>query len=309
VTSIPGISCTSTTCNLGTTTVRGLQLNGGNADLGPQRGKTWSLGFDVLPSLVRGLRFSATYWHNQIKGGITAPQATFAVFGDPSRLQLFPTGLTASSPQLLSIIGNRPLNTTLTGTYYYVYSFVQGNVLNLTAEGIDADARYRYKTPWGSLDAGVAVSRKTKFEQSFGTGGTFSVLNTTGFNTTFPSIKLDLRGDAGINVGGFGARVYVNHTGRYLNWSNNAINPVIRGSDGLPTGAGGDKVKAYTTVDLHVDYDLPAMGLLPKTNVYVDVTNLFDKTPPFYNNTNGGYDPFSGNPILRVVSVGARVKF
>ena len=46
-----------------------------------------------------------------------------------------------------------------------------------------------------------------------------------------------------------------------------------------------------------------------KTNVYVDVTNLFDKKPPVYNNANGGYDPFSGNPILRVVSVGARVKF
>ena len=311
VTTIPGVtpSCTATTCTLDGNSIRGLQINGGNASLQPQKGKTWSLGVDILPSLFKGLRLSATYWHNQIRGGITAPQAAFAVFGDPSRLQLFPGGLTPTSPQLLAIIGNRPLNTTLSGTYYYVYSFVQGNVLNLTAEGIDADARYRTRTSFGSVDAGVSVSRKTKFDQSFGTAGSFSVLNTTGFNTTFPSIKLDLRGDAGVNIGGFGARVYVNHTGAYRNWSNNAIVAPVRGADGLPTGAGGDKVKSLTTVDLHVDYDLPAMGFLPKTNVYLDVTNLFDKEPPFYNAGNGGYDQFGGNPIMRVVAVGARVKF
>lgn len=308
VTTIPGASCTATTCTLNGQAVRGLQINGGNAALQPQKGKTWSLGIDVLPSLLKGLRFSATYWHNQIRGGITAPQAQFAVFGDPSRLQLFPAGLTPTSPQLLSIIGNRPLNTTLSGIYYYVYSFVQGNVLNLTAEGIDADARYRTRTSFGSVDAGVSISRKTKFDQSFGSGGTFSVLNSTGFNTTFPSIKLDLRGDAGVNIGGFGARVYVNHTGGYKNWGNNTILPLAFTADRRPIG-GGDKVKSLTTVDLHVDYDLPAMGFLPKTNVYLDVTNLFDKKPPFYNTGNGGYDTFGGNPILRVVAVGARVKF
>ncbi|MFL6774885.1 MAG: TonB-dependent receptor domain-containing protein [Sphingomicrobium sp.] len=307
VTGIPGAICSATTCTLGSGAARGLQINGGNSALGPQKGKTWSLGVDILPSVLRGFRFSATYWHNAIKGGITAPQAAFAVFGDPTRLQLFPTGLTATSPQLLSIIGGRPLNTTLSGTYYYTYSFIQGNVLNLTAEGIDADARYRYRAGWGSFDVGAAVSRKTKFDQSFGTGGTFSVLNTTGFNTTFPSIKLDVRADAGVNVGGFGARLYVNHTGGYKNWSNNAINPVVSDAQGLPTG-GGDKVKAYTTIDMHLDYDVPGISYLKNTNIYFDVTNLFDKKPPFYNNANGGYDPFSGNPIGRVVSIGARVK-
>src|SRR5206468_3950668 len=95
VTSIPfpvGQGCTATTCTIGTTAIRGLQINGGNASLQPQKGRTWSLGADILPSLLHGLRLSATWWHNEIKGGITAPQATFAVLGDPSRLILFPGG-------------------------------------------------------------------------------------------------------------------------------------------------------------------------------------------------------------------------
>ena len=39
------------------------------------------------------------------------------------------------------------------------------------------------------------------------------------------------------------------------------------------------------------------------------LSNIFDKIPPFYNNGNGGYDPFSGNPIGRVVSVGLRSRW
>jgi len=305
VATIPGVSCTATTCTIGTSTVRGLQLNGGNAALKPQKGRTWSLGVDFLPSLLHGLRVSATYWHNEIKGGITAPQAAFAVLGDPSRLILFPGGVTAASPALQSLIGPRPVTTTLTGTYYFVYDFRQGNVLNLTAEGIDADARYRYDTRWGGFDAGVAVSYKTKFDQSFGTGPTFSVLNTTGFNTTFPSIRLEARGDVGFDYGPVRARLYVNYTGRHRNWSNNTITAITRSADGLPTG-GGDEVKSFTSFDGHIDFRLPEMSFLKKANVYLDVVNIFDKRPPFYNSGNGGFDTFAGNPLGRVVTVGLR---
>ena len=307
VTSIPGVSCTSTTCTIGTAAIRGLQINGGNAALQPQKGRTWSLGADILPSLLKGLRLSATWWHNQIKGGITSPVPNFAVLGAPERLILFPGGVTGSSPALQALIGTRPINTTINGTYYYVYDYRQGNVLNLTAEGIDGEAYYRYNTRWGGVDADLAVSYKTKFDQSFGTGPTFSVLNTTGFNTTFPSIRLDLRGNVGVDAGPVRAVLYVNHTGSYLNWSSNAINPAIFSGASI---TGGDPVKAYTTFDGHIDFKLPPnlFSFLPKADVYLDVTNIFNKRPPFYNNANGGYDPFSGNPIGRVITVGLRAR-
>ena len=174
VTQLPGCATATVTCTIGNQNTRGLQINGGNASLKPQKGKTWSIGGDILPTLLHGLRLSATYWHNQITGGITAPQAQFAVLGDTSRLVLFPgAGVSATSPQLLAIIGNRPVTTTITGFYNYVYDFRQGNVLNLTAEGIDGEAYYRQNTRWGGFDADLAISYKTKFDQSFGTGPTF----------------------------------------------------------------------------------------------------------------------------------------
>jgi iron complex outermembrane receptor protein len=150
------------------------------------------------------------------------------------------------------------------------------------------------------------MSLKTKFDQNFGGGPTFSVLNTTGFNGTFPSIRLDLRGDVGVKVGDFAADLFVNHTGGYRNFSGNAITPVVS-VGGVPTGAGGDPVKAYTTFDTHLAYTLPE-GWMKDGEVFLDVQNLFNVKPPFYNNAQG-YDTFAGNPILRVVSVGVRTRF
>lgn len=42
--------------------------------------------------------------------------------------------------------------------------------------------------------------------------------------------------------------------------------------------------------------------------VFVDVNNLFDKAPPFYN-ANNGYDTFSGNPLGRLTTIGVRKRW
>lgn len=306
VNTIPGVSCTATTCTIGTPTIQGLQINGGNSDLVPQRGTSWALGVDFTPTFAPGLRVSATFWSNQFTGGVTAPVAGSAVniTGLQPLLRIFPAGATPA--QIQEIVGTRPLTTSIPGTVNYVYDFRQRNVLNLKVQGIDADARYSQNTDWGSFTLGAAMSLKTKFDQNFGNGPVFSVLNTTGFNGTFPSIRLDLRGDAGVTVGDFGATVFLNHTGGYRNFSANAITPVVS-VGGVPTGAGGDPVDAYTTVDLHLSYNLPE-SWVKDGEVFVDAQNLFNTRPPFYNSTQG-YDVFAGNPILRVISVGVRTRF
>jgi iron complex outermembrane receptor protein len=306
VNTIPGIACTATACTVGTPTIQGLQINGGNSDLVAQKGTSWALGVDFTPSFAPGLRLSATFWNNEFTGGVTAPASGSAVniTGLQSLLRVFPAGATPA--QLAEIIGNRPLTTTIPSSVRYVYDFRQRNVLNLKVQGIDADVRYSRSADWGSYSVGAAMSLKTKFDQNFGGGPTFSVLNTTGFNGTFPSIRLDLRGDVGVKVGDFAADLFVNHTGGYRNFSGNAITPVVS-VGGVPTGAGGDPVKAYTTFDTHLAYTLPE-GWMKDGEVFLDVQNLFNVKPPFYNNAQG-YDTFAGNPILRVVSVGVRTRF
>ena len=59
----------------------------------------------------------------------------------------------------------------------------------------------------------------------------------------------------------------------------------------------------YDTVDLYVGYDLT-----DHVTLSADVRNLFDEDPPFVDIT-GGYDPQASNPVPRLISVGAAVKF
>jgi iron complex outermembrane receptor protein len=77
---------------------------------------------------------------------------------------------------------------------------------------------------------------------------------------------------------------------------------------GVPSG-GGDPVHASVTIDTHFSYHLDdtSLSVLNGTEVYLDIRNLFDQSPEFINGT--GYDPYGGNPLGRVISVGVRAKF
>ena len=75
-------------------------------------------------------------------------------------------------------------------------------------------------------------------DQQVGTGGAhFSVKNTTGFNTTVPSLKLNSRMQLGWDSKfGLSTNVSWNHTGSYRNWSGTTIVPLTRNAAGVPTG-------------------------------------------------------------------------
>src|SRR6185436_11822186 len=144
--------------------------------------------------------------------------------------------------------------------------------------------------------------------QSFGSGGeTFSVLNTIGINTTFPSNKMAGRASLGWNHAGWSADVFVNYTGSYLNWNGSAPFAVVRNAAFSPVG-GGQEVDSYKTVDIHVAYNFANEGWLEGTTVFLDGNNVFDEDPPFVN-TALGYDTFNANPIGRLVTVGISKKW
>jgi iron complex outermembrane recepter protein len=305
----------------------GIQLNGGNGNLVPQTGKAWSLGIDFAPPSLHGLRVSVTYWNNQLRGGITAPQIAL-VTGSAALSQyltVYPTGATAAQiavatatlPQTATIGGGVGTNVSgYANPIYFIYSNQQQNVLNLNVAGIDVAASYEIETEsFGKFDLGVGFSRKTKFDQFFGAagaGGTvFDVLGYAGYNLTFPSLKYEGRYSLGWEKGPIEANVFVNHTGSYTYYGATPVNPrVLVG--GLPS-SGGDVVKAFVTVDTHLSYTLEDTGPFKSLQFYVDASNLLNATPPFNNayalNGAVGYDGTNANPIGRVVTLGIRTKF
>ncbi len=319
-TAICGTSTTNCVLN---GTNNGIQINGGNGALTPQKGKAWSLGLDFTPTFVPGLRVGLTYWHNELRGGITAPQLAL-VTGSAALTQyltVFPTGataaqiaaLTASLPQTGTVGGGS--GSSVSGTanpIYFIYSNQQQNVLNLNVSGIDLDASYRIETDhMGRFTLGAGFSRKTQFDQFFGAGGTpFKVLGVAGYNLTFPSLAYEGRYSLAWDKDDFSANIFVNHTGSYKNWGNPA-NPRVF-TAGVPT-SGGDIVKAFITVDTHLSYTLKDTGPFKSLQLYVDGNNIFNTAPPFYNSyaLNGavGYDGVNASPIGRVITLGVRSKF
>ncbi len=307
----------ATSCNFNTATVAGAAIAGGNANLKPQRGKAWSLGVDLVPTAVPGMRVSLTYWVNNLRGGITAPAPSLAIAAADLAplLQIYPAGATAA--QIAAAGAGLPAGAPLPSTpVYFIYNFQQNNVVNLNVAGIDFDANYRFDAgSAGKFSFGLGFTRKTRFDAFNGAGGAkFNALGTAGIFTTFQSIKLEGRANLGWDYQGFSANLFVSHTGGYTNRGlagSTLINPVTR-TNGVATG-GGDPVKSFTAVDINLSYKLQNMGFMDSAQLFVDATNLFDRKPPFVNNYNisgaSGYDNLNANPIGRAVTVGIRTKF
>jgi iron complex outermembrane receptor protein len=62
-------------------------------------------------------------------------------------------------------------------------------------------------------------------------------------------------------------------------------------------------IDSYTTVDVHVGYDLEQLS--DGLSVALDVQNIADEDPPFVN-LSGGYDPQSASPLGRLIAFSVR---
>ncbi|HEX2585004.1 MAG TPA: TonB-dependent receptor, partial [Steroidobacteraceae bacterium] len=313
--------CTTATpvCTIGQAGAMRRQLGGGFTHEVPQKGKSWSYGVDFAPSWLPGFTGSATFFHNLYIGGVSSPSPTAIVNNKPinNLLTICPAGCTQQ--QILdfaNVANGATISGSVPNTVYYLIDQSTRNALNLLLEGIDLSLNYHVDLGGVNLRVGESLSYFTKYTQNFGGGTDFDILNTSGFNTTFPSIKLKNRANVGVDVGGFSADVFWNHVGAYKNWSSSAVNPVVV-VNGLPQG-GGDDVKADNTFDLHFSYALGGEGMTKGWMLSADIRNVSNSKPQFFNGNTGGiggnatgwgYNGFVSNPVGRMITVGLRTKF
>ncbi|HZZ31617.1 MAG TPA: hypothetical protein VFE10_06440, partial [Phenylobacterium sp.] len=151
----------------------------------------------------------------------------------------------------------------------------------LTAQGIDLSARYRFAALGGSVLLAGDATDMLKFDQQLTpTSPVVAEVNTVNFPPRFRSrATLDwTRGRLTLGAG-------FNYTGAY--------------HDAL-----GVHIDAQPTFDLQVGLAPAHDGPLAGIAVLFNVRNVFDRAPPFYNNSVGiGYDAASGDPIGRYVSL------
>lgn len=297
---LPGCTAATPYCAIGTPTVTGMQLNGPNSKLKPETGKDWSFGFTYTPHGLPGLTIDTTVWSVEYFGMITSPLATFAISSPALSplLTLYPNG--ATQAQIAAAAGGRPQTGALPATVYWIYSYQQQNAIDLEGRGIDSSERYVRSTPIGVLSADLEWSLNLKMAERFGsTGPWFDVLNTDGFNTTFPTTRLGARLDLGWADAGWTVHLIDNYEGWYLNWNGSAPYPLVRNSIFQPTG-GGQHIPSLTILNAYASYSLPKESRFHGLEFSVTVNNLVDRQPPFYN-TAAGYDSNEANPIGRTV--------
>lgn len=321
VAGVPGCETpTGPTCRIGIGSLNpGLDrsLGAGFAGVKPQTGSSWSVGVDLTPDFIPGFTANVTYWANIFNGGVASPAQPLIINSAAlhDRLTICPSGCTPEQVATFTNVANgATVGGTLPSTVYFLINRDVGNVLNLDVQGIDAQFMYRMDTDSaGIFTVGASLTYFTKFDQDFGDDA-FSILNTSGYNSQFPSIQTKGRAQVGWEMNAFSIDVFANYTGKYRNWINTSILPVTSDANGNPNG-GGDRVKADLTFDTHIAYDFE-LSFMNKAQFYVDVKNVFDKKPPFYNgNTTGagvggwGFNGFTSNALGRLISLGVRTEF
>jgi len=319
---IPGADCSAvTTCTIGLGGSQGLSrsFGGGLTNIGPQFGESWSVGADFRPHFLPGVTANITYWSTALIGGVNIP-GTASIVGNAQladRLTLCPTGCTQSQiDEFTRIPYGASTQVSLPSTVYYMIASDSGNLINLTVEGIDYQVNWNFDTErFGAFRLGTSGTYYTTYDQNVTGAPTFSTLNTSGYNLQFPSLQVRSRTSFGWDIGSWKVDLFANYTGSYNNWSNTSVTPIIQGAGGPESG--GDKVASDLTFDANLAFEFPsAFGYGDRAQVYLNVVNLTNEEPPFYNgNTSGigvgawGFNGLVSNPIGRVVSLGVRLSF
>ena len=304
---IPGIACSGGNCTIGNT-IQGVVVDTGNPNLSPQKGETWSVGLDVSPRLLEGFTGSITLFNNLLRGGITSPCAPGCILNNGAlnnQFTVYPNGATPA--EIAAKVNDVPITTVLPQTTYYIFRRAQTNALDIDVTGVDISANYRFTTDIGQFNFGGSLTQFLRFMQAYGGGPKYSIINSVGINSTFPSIARQVRLNAGWDMEDYSLELFVNNVGGYKNWGGGTITPLILDTNGNVSG-GGDYVRSWTTVDLHAAWNFSHEGLLGESQVYIDINNVANEAPPFFNNSNG-YDTFGSNPLGRVMSVGIRARW
>ena len=274
---------------MGSTNVLTMILYGGNRNLKPETADSWTTSLDVDP--VAGLHLGATWFRTRFTNRIGQPalQNVYTVLSDPAEKAFVsfinPAGNAADLARITALL-NSPL-TNFAGlfpaqAYGAIVDARYVNTSSLLVSGLDLHGDYRIALGRNRFDLTASGSYLFQYDQQVTpTAPVEELVNT-------PEYPLHFRGRAtGTWTRGIlGATLGVNYTDSYHN-------------------ATGRTVDAWTTVDAQVRVQLPKQaGVLNGVVLALNVQNLFDTAPPFYDAPEGiGYDSANASARGRFVSL------
>ena len=280
---------------------------GGNPLLGPETGRTWSIGGDFHPTTefgfdLTGFDFSITAFHTKYEhqqGNIVNnPQVLFSgaysqyYILNPTLAQIqarYPTNFNADGSAKVATTGfpgpdlASAFNTPGVNAPYILYDLRRNNLGEALIEGLDIAANYTTDIEgFGNLSTGFS--------------GTF---NTTNINNPAPGVasinlvqySVPLYGATayvGANVGPWTGRVTVQYSPGFN------VSPVLNQA----LSYGQSRIPSFHPINLFLGYDLS--GLAPWLNnseFSMTMNNVFDVSPPIYL-SGGGDVPNNGGATI-----------
>ncbi|HUD31001.1 MAG TPA: TonB-dependent receptor [Novosphingobium sp.] len=273
-------------------------MRGNAPGIKPQKATTMTLGIDVEPPVLPGLRLSATYYNIAYKNFIG-----LAPFENPALLYRdFSNLITIAPSQALldealanaDIIaqGSPPISAART------YAFLDArkrNLGNFKLDGIDFALNYRTATAFGSIFLSANGTYELHRKRSNVPGGDY--IDVLSKNTS----RLRARTIAGAEVGPVLGQIAWNFTEGY------DLDPAV----GFEPQ---EHFNSFNTFDLFFKLDVPGGGIAQDLALTVNVNNVFDQDPPVYRGPSSisgamGIDPLVANTVGRLVKIGISKQF
>lgn len=267
-----------------------LVQSGGNPSLRPERARSWTLGAEVTPTGLPGLRLNATLFRTIFDRKIDRPVvqdlANALISGDlaPFVRAVSPATSAADRAEVTALLGSAP---------------GAGSAYPVNAVAAIVDARY--------VNTGKADVRGLDFSLGY---RTIAGRNTFDFNAnatyllawrqqaTPTSLSIDQRNRAGRPVTFRGRAT--------AGWTRGAVDALI-GINFVNAyhDLVGNRIDSWTTMDARLAWTPKAKsGLLSNAMVALSLRNLFDTDPPFYDSNAGiGYDAANSSAIGRFISL------
>jgi iron complex outermembrane recepter protein len=267
-----------------------LFFQGGNTALKPETAKSWTAGISYSPpsqpDLTLGLSAYRTDFTNRIASPVISGigQALTAPDLAPFRIFVSPATSAADRARVQALMDSpNALNTDIYDVtdYRAIVEARNVNTGSLEVEGLDATAAYKTTLLRDPLALNASLSWLTHYKR----------------RTTPASVETELAGHAGFPAdlrarlsaswtrGAFGASAALNHVGD-------------------STTDTGRRVKPWTTIDAQLRWEPASLHGADGMAWSLNVQNLFDQAPPFYDNPLAiGYDPANADPLGRMVTL------
>lgn len=267
--------------------VPSLVYQGGNPNLRPETARSWTAGVTFTPNAVPDLTLSLSAYRTAFKDRVGSPvvlsQALTSAQFAPFRTFLSPATNPADRAKVLAAMADpnaSGLAAYPVDTYGAIIDLRYVNTGSLDVAGLDASAAWKTTVKGDPLALNASLSWLTRYERKL----------------TPTSAKTPLAGQAGYPAD-LRARITASwtHGPALVTTSVNHVGDLATES--------GRRIAPWTTVDLQGSWRGEVLAARNLT-LTLNVQNLFDQDPPFYDNPLAiGYDPANADPLGRMISL------